>query len=86
MSGIWIYRSKVKAFFEKKDYSISVITPTSQKQPNVIQLNSARAFELQDEIDACTRMLQQSLLEDERSRITNNLMSARLEFDKLVYS
>lgn len=79
--------SKLKAFFkkkEKKDYTISPVTP---KQPNVIQLNSARAFELQETIDSHTRILQSTdLTEDQRSQIMNGWKSTRMEYDKLVYS
>lgn len=86
--GIWRYRSKIKGFFKtnKKDFTISAIIPITQKQPNR-QMHSARAFELQDEIDSHTRILQSAeLTEDQRSQIMNGWKVARMEYDKLVYS
>lgn len=88
--GIWRYRSKIGELFKtnKKEFTIFPITkiPIIEKQAG-IQMHSARAFELLDEIDAHTRILQSTdLTEDQRSQIMNGWKSARMEYDKLVYS
>lgn len=88
--GIWCYHSKIGELFKtnKKEFTIFPITkiPIIEKQAG-IQMHSARAFELLDEIDAHTRILQSTdLTEDQRSQIMNGWKSARMEYDKLVYS
>jgi hypothetical protein len=70
----------------KNDYSVHRIGPKSQKQPNFSQLNSAKGIELQNEIEAYSSILQEPISEEEQVRNTNNLISARLELDKLKYS